>query len=84
MQMMGVACTVKSERFRPDRARPAATAGVVCWRTNVPVWNGWIRTPSPTSAAFAVIWGPSAATHTGGGPYGFGPGSKNGVIRVWR
>ena len=44
----------------------------------------WARTPSATAPAVSVIRSPTAAIHTGGGPNGFSPGEKNGVMRVWR
>jgi hypothetical protein len=44
----------------------------------------WASTPSATAPAVSVIRSPTAAIQTGGGPYGFGPGEKNGDIRVWR
>ena len=34
--------------------------------------------------ATSVIAGPTPASHNRGGPYGLGPGLKNGVMRVWR
>ena len=38
--------------------------------------------PSATSPATSVIRSPTAASHTFGGPYGLGPGLKNGVMSV--
>ena len=38
--------------------------------------------PSATSPASALILAPTPASSTGGGPYGLGPGLKNGVISV--
>ena len=41
------------------------------------------RMPSATSAVTSHIFGPRAPTWTIGLPYGFGPGLKFGVMRVW-
>ena len=84
MHTIGVAETVNVPRSRPDAASPAVTAGVTCSRTNLSLWNGWTSRPSATVAAFSVMRGPSPASHTGGGPCGFGPGSNIGVMSVWR
>ena len=42
----------------------------------------WQMKPSHTSPATSVISSPTPARNTFGGPYWFGPGSKNGVISV--
>ena len=53
-------------------------------RMNRSVLNGWMRNPSATSPATSVIIGPTPASRMRGGPWGFGPGSKNGVMSVCR
>ncbi len=45
--------------------------------------NGCTRKPSATSPAISVMRGPTPPSQTFGIPWGLGPGSKNGVIRVW-
>ena len=40
--------------------------------------------PSATSPATSVMRSPTAASWIFGAPNRFGPGSKNGVISVWR
>ena len=50
--------TVRSDRVRPPRASPSATAGRVRVRRWVAVLKGMTSRPSATSAASATIWGP--------------------------
>ena len=84
VQTIGVAETVKADRARPDAASPASTRGATCSRMNTSLWNGCTSRPSATVAAFSVMRGPRPATQTGGGPWGFGPGSNIGVMSVCR
>ena len=63
-------------------ASPRSIAGIVTSRTYRSVVKPWMRMPSATSPATSVIFSPTAASNTFGGPYGFGPGLKNGVISV--
>ena len=48
------------------------------------VVNGCVMSPSATSPATATMRGPNPPTYTGGRPNGLGPGSKAGIISVWR
>jgi len=59
-------------------------AGIVTPSRNRRPWKGSTKTPSATSAAMAVICGPSAPNKIGGAPLDKGPGLNIGVMRRWR
>ena len=74
---------VKSSRVRSVARKPFSTAGIVTSRRKRAVVKPCTSRPSATSAATAVIFGPTAASITRGGPYGLGSGVNIGVISVW-
>ncbi len=67
----------------PAARRPRSRAGRVTSVSDRSVQNGWTMKPSATSPATSVISGPTPPSHIGGGRWGCGPGSKNGVMSVW-
>ncbi len=73
----------KPSSVLPAFSRPSSSAGRVTSRRYFSVVKPWQKNPSHTSPATSVISGPTPARNTRGMPYSWGPGSKNGVIRVW-
>ena len=63
-------------------ACPRPSAGNVTSRRYRSVVKPWTSRPSATSPATSAMSGPTAARNTFGGPNGFGPGLKKGVIKV--
>ena len=68
--------------FAPPRAE-RSTGRIRSPRYAVLV-SGCTSIPSATRPAAVIIRSPTAASETGGLPYGFTPGLKNSVIRVCR
>ena len=72
-----------SDGSRPARAAPRASAGRTTSARYRGLWSGWTSSPSATSPATSIMRSRTAASQTGGAPWGCGRGRNAGGMSVW-